>query len=166
MRSRFCFSSSEVSSPFRDVGKSFREHSERSCGARLGRARGGRRGCGRAVRGVKRFVSVLSFASTAKRRDTRRRWKTTKTKNQKPPSLSVAFASPPTSSSLGVFLVTSTPSKRSRKSNMYFKVDRHRDKSAKPFPFRNGFAQSRRRTRPDRRRERSERAVASVMTNR
>ena len=29
--------------------------------------------------------------------------------------------------SLGCFLVTSTPSKRSRKSNMYFKVDRHCD---------------------------------------
>jgi hypothetical protein len=49
-------------------------------------------------------------------------------RKQKPPRLSVwSFASPPTSSSLGCFLVTSTPSKRSRKSNMYFKVDRHCD---------------------------------------
>ena len=49
-------------------------------------------------------------------------------KKKTSPSLSVwSFASPPTSSSLGCFLVTSTPSKRSRKSNMYFKVDRHCD---------------------------------------
>ena len=73
-------------------------------------------------------------------------------RKQKPPRLSVwSFASPPTSSSLGCFLVTSTPSKRSRKSNMYFKVDRHCDATRVSRRKR----RARRRTRTFQRRERA-----------
>ena len=85
-------------------------------------------------------------------------------KKKTSPSLSVwSFASPPTSSSLGCFLVTSTPSKRSRKSNMYYKVDRHCDATRVSRKRR-----ARRRTRTFQRREQSGpgRRRVSVMTNR